>query len=277
MRLGGPIFKEGLDAEAWTQEVVAQGYRAAVCPVPLDADDSTIRAFAQAAANADIVIAEVGGWSNPLSGDPQTSAKALATCKAALVLAEKIGAPCAVNIAGSLGAKWDGPDERDLTEKTFDLIVQSVREIIDSVRPTRTCYTLETMPWMYPDSPDSYLRLIKAIDRKAFGVHFDPVNLICSPQRYFDNGALIREFIAQLGPHIRCCHAKDILLGTTLTVHLDEVRPGMGALDYRTFLREVNRLDRNTPILLEHLPSAEEYRLAAKHVRGVAQEEGIQL
>ena len=277
MRLGGPTFTKSADPEAWVKEIAALDYRAAYCPVPLDADDATIRAFARAAARADIVIAEVGAWSNPLSRDEKTRREALAKCNAALLTADKIGARCAVNIAGSIGAKWDGPDSRDLTDETFDLIVESVRGIIDSVRPARAAYTLEPMPWMYPDSAESYLRLIRAIDRKAFGVHFDPVNLICSPQKYFGNGALIREFIAKLGDRIRSCHAKDIRLGEELTVHLVEVRPGAGALDYRALLRGLNQLDPDMPLMLEHLPSEEEYRLAAMHVRNTAAEEGLRL
>jgi hypothetical protein len=63
------------------------------------------------------------------------------------------------------------------------------------------------MPWAYPDSPDSYLRLLKAIDRKHFAAHLDPVNLVCSPQRYFASGQLIRECFEKLGPYIRSCHA----------------------------------------------------------------------
>lgn len=70
---------------------------------------------------------------------------------------------------------------------------------------------------------------------------------------------------------------KDIQLSARLTVHLDEVRPGLGGLDYRTFLRELNRLDRDMPLLLEHLPSQEEYALAARYIRAVAQESGIDL
>ena len=57
-------------------------------------------------------------------------------------------------------------------------------------------------------------------------VHLDPVNMICSPQRYFNNAAFLRECFAKLGPYIKSCHAKDILLRDTLTVHLDEMRPG---------------------------------------------------
>ncbi len=156
------------------------------------------------------------------------------------------------------------------------MIVETTRAIIDDVKPTRTYFTLETMPWAYPDSPDSYLRLFKAIDRRRFAVHLDPVNLICSPQRYFKNGQLIRECFKKLGPYLKSCHAKDILMSTKLTTHLDEVRPGLGALDYAAFLRELSKFP-STPLMLEHLPNAEEYRLAATHVRSVAKSIGLSL
>ncbi len=277
MRLGGPIFTKPTKPEEWVAAVAAAGYRAAYCPVSPTADDDTVRAFATAAGRADIIIAEVGAWSNPLSPDPNTAKAALEKCKASLSLADRIGARCCVNIAGSRGKKWDGPDAADLTEETFDRIVATVREIIDAIHPTRTFYTLETMPWMYPDSPDTYLRLIKAIDRKAFAVHLDPVNLVCSPQRYFTNRALIEDCFDKLGPHIKSCHAKDILLRDKLTVHLDEVRPGLGCLDYAAYLKALNRLDADVPLMLEHLPSEEEYRVAAAHIRSVADREGIAL
>ncbi len=277
MRLGGPLCVETESPDSWIKAVLAAGYRATRCPVSLDADSDTAAAYADAARKADIVIAEVGAWSNPLSPDAETAAAAMAKCKAALAMAETLGARCCVNITGSRGNKWDGPDPANLTEDTFDRIVRVVREIVDAVRPTRTFYTLETMPWMFPDSADSYLRLLWAIDRKAVAVHLDPVNLVCSPQRYFSNGDLIRECFAKLGAHIRSCHAKDILLRENLTVHLDEVRPGLGNLDYPEFLRCLSRLDPDMPLMMEHLSSEEEYCMAAAHIRAVAAKEGIPL
>ncbi len=85
---------------------------------------------------------------------------------------------------------------------------------------------------------------------------------------------MIRECVGKLGPYIKSCHAKDIQLSGKLTVHLDEVRPGLGGLDYRTFLHE---LDPDMPLLLEHLPSEEEYALAAEHIRLVARDSDIPL
>ncbi|MHC4682667.1 MAG: sugar phosphate isomerase/epimerase family protein [Planctomycetota bacterium] len=218
-----------------------------------------------------IIIAEVGAWSNPISPDEKTRRAALEKCRRQLALADRIGARCCVNISGSRGERWDGPSPKNFTDETFDIIVATTRAIIDEVKPTRTYFTLETMPWAYPDSADSYVALLKAIDRKRFAVHLDPVNLVCSPQR---SGALIRECFEKLGPYIKSCHAKDILLQTKLTTHLDEIRPGLGGLDYAVFLTELSKLP-DTPLMLEHLKGAEEYRLAADYVRGVAKKVGL--
>ena len=277
MRLGGPLFGKPETPDQWVEAVRAHGYRATFSPVGRDAPADLIEAYMAVARENDILIAETGAWSNPLSSDSAERSAALETCKKGLALAEAIGAGCCVNISGSRGEKWDGPCAEDLTEETFDMIVESVREIIDDVRPTRTFYTLETMPWMYPDSVDSYLALLSAIDRPSFAVHFDPVNLICSPQRYFNNTGIIMDFVARLGAHIKSSHAKDILLGDRLTVHLDEVRPGYGQLDYRTYLRALSDLPQDVPVMLEHLSAAEEYTAAADHIREVAASEGINL
>lgn len=275
MRLGGPLFEEYSGPDQWVAVLRRLGYGAAYCPVDGSEGDAAIQAYMEAAARAGIVIAEVGAWSNPISPDEATRRQAIAYCQEKLALADRIGARCCVNIAGSRGAQWDGPDPANLTEETFDLIVETVREIIDAVRPRNTYYTLEPMPWVWPDSADAYLRLIEAVDRPQFGVHLDPANWISSPQRYFRNAALIQEWIRALAPHIRSCHAKDILLGSTMTTHLDEVRPGLGTLDYRAFLQALSRLDPDTPLMLEHLATAEEYAAAAAYVRSVAEAEGL--
>jgi sugar phosphate isomerase/epimerase len=277
MRLGGPVPEKVDDPRAWIASLQRRGYRAASCPVGAEADHATIKAYADAAAEADIVIAEVGAWSNPLSADEATRQAALVKCQQRLALADEIGARCCVNIAGSRGDRWDGPHPENLTPETFDMIVESVRAIVDGVRPRRAYYTLETMPWMYPDSAQSYLDLLEAIDRPQCAVHLDPVNLVCSPQRYFANGALLRECFRLLGPQIVSCHAKDIVLRETLTTHLDEVCPGRGALDYAVYLGELSRLDPDVPLMLEHMHAEDDYREGAAYIRSVATQVGVTL
>ncbi len=275
MRLGAPLFTQFQDPQGWIDALKAKGYRAAYCPLKPDADHSTIRAYRSAAAANDIVIAEVGAWSNPLSPDPATARIALEKIKSSLHLADQIGARCCVNIAGSRGERWAGPSALDLLDETFDMIVQLIRSILDDVQPTETYFTLEAMPAMYPDSAESYLQLIAAIDRPHFAVHFDPANLVNCPQRYYNTGDLIRDFVKKLGPHIRSCHVKDVRMGDNVLVHIDEVRPGLGTMDHAALLQALQPLDPDLPIMLEHLPTENEYDLAAEHLRAIAKEVGL--
>jgi len=275
LRLGGPVFEKYDSPEKWIAALKKLGYRAAYCPVGTDADDDTVKAYEKAARDANIIIAEVGAWSNPISPTEAQRKEALEKCRQSLDMADRIGANCCVNIAGSKNPQnWAGHHKLNFTKETFDMIVETTRSIIDHVKPTRTYFALETMPWAYPDSADSYLDLIKAIDRKQFAVHLDPVNLICSPQRYYSNGKIIAECFKKLGPMIKSCHAKDIILRPELTTHLDEIRAGLGNLDYTEFLTQLTKYP-DVPLMLEHLPDAEQYKLAAEHIRSVAKTQSI--
>jgi len=276
LRLGGPVFGNPKSPDDWIAALKALGYRAAYCPVDAKAASDVVKAYEDAAKKADIAIAEVGAWgNNPISPDEKTRKESIANCQQQLSLAESIGARCCVNVSGSRNPKsWAGQHPNNLKDETFDMIVESVRLIIDGVKPTRTFYTLETGMWWYPISADSYLRLIKAIDRKQLGVHLDPTNLIYSPPLYYSNGLVISECFEKLGPLIKSCHAKDVKLGDAALAHLDEIRPGLGGLDYRTFLKELSKYP-DTPLMIEHLKDAEEYRQAAEHIRGVAKEVGV--
>lgn len=275
MRLGGPILEKCDGHDAYLSAVKRLGYSACWAPFGPDADDATAASFVAACRKADVAIAEVGAWSNTISPDDATRKAAIDKCIKGLAHAERLGAFCCVNITGSRGEKWDGPHPDNLSADTFALVVEVTRQIIDAVKPTRTCYTLETMPWTLPDSPDSYLALIEAIDRPGFAVHLDPVNMVNCPSRAYRTGDFIRECFAKLGPRIRSAHAKDIRFSQHLTLHLDECRPGTGVIDYATFLREMNKLPADVTLMLEHLPTAEEYALGADHIRAVAKQNGI--
>jgi len=278
VRLGGPVFDPYVGPEEWVESLKKRGYRAGNCPLEPGASEEEIRDLEKVVKKHDLVIAEVGAWSNPISPDTDEARSAIEKCIAGLQLAEQIGARCCVNISGSKNPEyWAGPHPDNMTQPVFDQVVESSRKIIDAVKPVRTFFALEAMPWAFPYSTETYLQLLKAIDRKGFGVHLDPVNMITSPQDYYDNGKLIREMFARLGPHIRSCHAKDIILREDNYIpQLDELRPGLGRLDYGIFLQELSRLD-DVPLMMEHLGTDEEYKLAADHIRSVGRTVQIQI
>lgn len=70
---------------------------------------------------------------------------------------------------------------------------------------------------------------------------------------------------------------KDTLMQPHLTIHIDEAMPGKGVLDYGIFLAELSKLPEDTPLMLEHLQTNEEYAEAADYIRGVAKLLGLSL
>lgn len=277
MRFGGPVFN-WQTPEEWIARLRAVGYRTAYCPVDENTPDDRVEAFLLAAKEADITIAEVGIWRNVMTHDEAVRRENIEFAKRRLALADRVGARCAVNISGNRGEQWDGPDPANLLPETLDKIVEVVREIIDAVQPRRAKYTLETMPYMVPDSTESALEVIRAVDREGFGIHYDPINLVTSPRHYYRTGDHARDFIERVGPHITAIHLKDITLRGKLTVHLDEVRAGLGSYDIAGLLWAVHRrLDADMPVLLEHLPDEAEYDAARAHVLDLVEREGIPL
>jgi sugar phosphate isomerase/epimerase len=276
LRLGAPIAGPVDDPEALARAHRAKGYRAAYCPsIRLD-DSERLRATAEAFARNDVVIAEVGRWVNLLDPDAEARKKNIATVTEGLALAEAVGARCCVDIAGSFSpTSWFGPHPENLSERFFDAAVGNARAILDAVKPTRTTFCYEMMAWSLPDSPDAALRMLKAVDRKAFAIHLDPCNLVHSPERYYRSAELVRECYAKLAPHVASVHVKDLTWDVEMAVHFREVRLGLGSIDYAVLLAEHARHAPGAPLMLEHLPNESEYDAARDRVRAVGDAIGV--
>ena len=276
MRLGGPIFAGSDDPAVLAQAHRDLGYRGAYAPRVSVNDGDRIRAIIREFSARDVAIAEVGAWVNMLDPDAEKRRKNMAYVTERLALAEELGARCCVDISGSFNREvWYGPHPENLSSRFFDATVDNVRKVIDAVKPTRTTFSIEMMGWCYPTGPDEYLKLIRAVDRKAFAVHMDVSNVINSPARMYDNRAVIRECFRKLGRWVVSCHAKDVDWEVELQVHFKEVIPGRGKIDYIAYLTELSRLPVDAPLMLEHLKTAEEYSEGRRYIQGVAEKLGL--
>lgn len=275
LRLGGPIFLKSGDPVELAREHRRLGYSAAYIPKVALKDTTRIAALRQAFAQENVIIAEVGAWVNLLDVNPEKRAQNLTYVTERLALAEEIGALTCIDIAGSFNpTQWDGPDARNLSKEFFDATVENCRKIMDAVKPKTAKFALEMMGWSLPNDADSCLKFIKAIDRPAFAAHIDIANIINSPERFYQNTALINDTFRKLGKWIVSCHAKDVV---GKDVHFAETMPGRGGMDYTTYLRNVTALPREVPLMLEHLRTPEEYDEARLYVMKVAKETGIEL
>lgn len=277
MLLGGSVVGAYKGPEAWAKEAKDMGFAAATCPLPRGASESEAKDLVAASKAYDLAIAEVGVWKNVLSPDDAERRDNIAYAQERLALAEMMDVACCVNIAGALGPQWDGPYPGNYAADTYALIVDSVRQIIDLVKPSRAFYTLEPMPWMLPDGPDSYLKLIRDIDRKQFAVHMDYCNMLSSPQRFLNSKAFITECLTKLAPYIKSVHIKDAKMDMKqMPVRIEECPPGQGQLDWAHILKELHRLlPHDMPVLLEHMDKREDYVAAYQHVAAIAKAEGV--
>ncbi|MCR5766659.1 MAG: sugar phosphate isomerase/epimerase [Treponema sp.] len=255
-------------AEEWAARMAKLGARAVVFPVDYTAGEEVVASYKAAADKYKLVIAEVGVWRNTLASDLNERAKWIDYAVNQLKMADKIGAKCCVNVVGTPhGPRWDGGYRQNFSKETWDMAVDMIQQIIDRAKPVNTKYTIETMPWMIPTSPDEYLRLMKDVNRKEFGGHLDVVNMITSPDRYFFSDDFLRECFSQLSGHICSCHLKDINLREEFTFQLEEVACGKGTLNLELFAELATKENPDMPMIIEHLHSDEEYLESLSYVQ----------
>lgn len=277
------------DPDAYVRSYVEGGYRAMYAP-PLSPDDrDTIRAVRVAADKAGLIIGEAGAWRNLVAHDEAKRKANLQFALDTLAVADELRVVACVAFHGTVGHPADGwglsdnydygPNPKNLGEEGFERAVATARTVIDSVKPKRTKFSLEMVPWLVTGTPETYLRLIKAVDRPAFAAHIDAANMIVSPSLYFDTPGMLRHGFELLGPYIVSAHAKDIVMQGgpgRISFHMDEVPVGSGNLDYRAYLRELDALNRDVPLMLEHYTEPE-YALGREHIRKVGREIGVEV
>ena len=276
MRLGGSVMKPYSSPKEWLAHVKELGYSAVVFPVESTAPASVVQEYLRVCQDNDLLIGEVGAWRNVMALDPKEREANLDWNIRQLELAETVGANCCVNISGSFAEYWDGYHPDLDTKETWDLVVSNTQRIIDAVKPVRTAYSLEPMPWMVPESPEQYLQLMKDVDRDAFKVHLDYCNMLNSIERYRHASEFITHCFDLLGPHIVSIHAKDaLILQGGLPIVINEVMPGEGSIDLSLVTKLAHGLGDDIPVFVEHLDTHEQYMQAVAAMRQAAKKAGV--
>ena len=268
MYLGISSSLEHSSPEEWAMKHKALGLQAVVFPVSSDDGEETVVAYKKAADDAGLTIAEVGVWRNTLAANGDERRQWTDYAVNQLRMADAIGAACCVNVVGTpYGPRWDGGYRMNFSTELWDMAVAMIRQIIDTARPARTKFCIESMPWMIPSCPDECLRLLEDVDRAKFGTHLDVVNMITSPRKYFYNDEFLHECFEKLHGTIVSCHLKDIRLKPEYTFQLQECACGQGTLDIELYARLATAENPCMPMIIEHLNTDAEYTASVRYVR----------
>ena len=247
-----------------------------------DAPDSEIRELKAALKQHDVVIFEVGGYRNLLHTDNKMRDEYIKRIAFCLEAAEKVGCPMVGTISGSRNPEGNKfadnyavhPD--NWTLETWKLLMESLNRILDMTSGLKAAIGMEAQVTTNIDGPLSHLRLIEDMGSDRIKVNLDPTNMV-HLYNHFHTTELINECFDLLGENIYGCHAKDsYVLPHSQTVHVQEVCPGRGSLDYETYFVRLSRMKWARTLLPEHIP-ADQFDEAYAYLRKVAKKVGVKI
>lgn len=192
-----------------------------------------------------------GYWQCLIHPDEARRREAVRTLRAALRVASWLGARGIDTGPGSLSPRgpWF-PHPDNWTAGARQRLVQSLRECAPVAEECGVLLSLEGHQLVTLDSAETMRAVLDEVDSPLVKCDFDPVNWITLGTVYA-TGPAIERMVALLGPHIVSAHAKDVIIEDRLVVHLDSVAAGEGLLDYPTFLRLMEGLNPDYPIIVE--------------------------
>ncbi len=223
-----------------------------------------------------IEIFEYGGYVNMLHPDTATRSRFLRNLAEAVETAERFGCRMVGTISGSRDSHPYGinPHPDNWTLETWRLLVDGVRQVLRDTAGSRVVLGMEAQVTTNLDGPKAHKRLMEDVGDERCAVNLDPVNMI-NLGRYFHTTELIEECFDLLGERIYGCHAKDTYIWPDKqTLHIQEVCPGRGVLDYETYLVRMSRMEWPRAIHPEHLPD-DQYPEADAYIRKVAEKVGV--
>ena len=283
VRLGGYLkYEEGKNITEVVKELRESGHAGAITSADpwYSMKDSELKELRDALKQYDVVVYEVGGYRNMLHTDEasrQENLKHLARC---IEAADKVGCPMVGTISGSRCPKSiEFVDNYNVhpdnwTKETWNLLISGVQQILKDTAGMKAVIGMEAQVTTNIEGPRSHRQLIDDVGDDRLKVNLDPTNMI-HLYRYFHTTELINECFDILGEDIFGCHAKDsFIFPHQQTLHIQEVCPGRGVLDYETYLVRLSRMKWPRTLLPEHIP-ADQFAEAETYIRNVANRVGV--
>ena len=242
--------------------------------------ESTASEMRAALKENNVLVFEIGGYRNILHTDEsarQANLKHLARC---LETADRINCRMVGTITGSRNPEGNRfadnyavhPD--NWTLETWKLTISGIRQILKDTAGVKAVLGMEAQVTTNLDGPLAHRNLMDDVGSERVKVNLDPTNMV-HLYNHFHTTELINQCFDLLGENIFGCHAKDShVLPHSQTVHVQEVCPGRGSLDYETYLLRLSHMKWPRSLLVEHIP-ADQYAEGYAYIRKVAARVGV--
>ena len=245
---------------------------------PLEAQPADVKKVSQAFKDGGLEIAQLNGWYEALCNyDDALRAQgvagmiALARIGAALQAPSVYVRPGGHNPAGH----WYAHPENH-TRRTFDNVVDSLKQVCKVGEQEGVFIAVEGHVLSCLDTPQRIRDLVDAVGSPALKFNYDPVNFTGSVKDVHDTRCILQQLKELMGSFTIAAHAKDCALGDELVLHIKEVVPGTGKMNYEMFMKDFQELVPDGFFIIEHLPD-EETLQAQKNVVEMAKRYNVPL
>jgi sugar phosphate isomerase/epimerase len=246
-------------------------------PSPQAVGGEPARRVRQVLAEHGISIIQATGYNPQLTHpEPGVRAAELERLQRAFGAARDLGAEMIISGCGSHHAThFYGPHPANHQPETRQRLIDSLRQVVPWAEDTGVMLALECHVTTALDTPEHIREVIDAVDSRWVRANFDPVNLLGTFSRVWENGEAMRDMWHVLGPrYVQSAHIKDVVADPELVVHISEAPPGTGLLDLDAFFDVCRNLGEGTAVIVEHLP-ADQARAAIEVVKAAAAERGF--
>ncbi|MCS7060201.1 MAG: sugar phosphate isomerase/epimerase [Anaerolineae bacterium] len=274
-----PIDWRKIDTAA-TRRVREAGFSGAHIFIerPLLAELSELVRVKQAYDEAGLAVAQTNGWYECLiHPDEATRAEGIKGLSQ-LIRIGRVLDSCFVYVRpGSInpnGHWWPHPDNH--APRTFDRLVDSIKQVCRVAETEGMVLGIEGHVVSTLDTPQRVRDLLDAVGSPALKFNMDPVNFVGTVRDVHDTTRVINSLFDMLGKDMVALHAKDCAIQDAHVVHIVEVPPCTGTMNYELLMRRWVEWCPEGYFIIEHLPD-EQVPAALQAIRRKADALGIPL
>lgn len=234
--------------------------------------ESEIRAIKDAAAANDVVFYGLHCAGNIIAPDPDADRWQRHMIDS-VAAAEEMGCELILTHAGSMYANRNWAHPKNWSREAWDRSVNALKRICRDTAGSNVKIAIEAVNTESVNNPWAHARLREDVGDPRITVGLDITNMVFPPVA-FRMTEFINTTFDLLEDHIAYVHGKDFVWNEMLP-GMNWAMQGTGNMDYEMFLVRLSRLKTNPYMLIEFLNEPEEYALAQRNVRAIAQGVGV--
>jgi len=237
-------------------------------------------AIRQAFDEQGVEIAELGTYLNFLTPRDDEARRNSDRLRLAFEAGAILNCDHAVTYAGSRHPDPDqpfAPHPDNWSDATWDTLVQRIWALLDEVQDLGVRLCFEPHPSTTLNSLDSLADLVADAATFRVCIALDP-SAIFTPAAAKDTRRALAEAFGVLADKVAIARATDVALTEAAAVPTIGPAPlGQGVLDYEVYLKLVNALELDTPVIVKYQGSDDAYRAAREFLARMARRAGIDM